>query len=61
MAKHFTIKIRVAYDLAHPIPEDMKDQLSRNIYNAINNDLLNDSNLEAVVEDWSASVEDTLV
>lgn len=54
---HFTITINVAYD-SSTIPSDMKDQLLDNVERCLQrNDLLNDSNLEAVIEDFSVKVE----
>ena len=59
MARHFTISIRVAYDVAHPIPDDMMVQLKDNVTRCVTNaELLNDSDLEAVVEDWRVQVEE---
>lgn len=58
MAKHFKIVIDVAYDEAHPIPDDMEVQLRDNIARRINRDeLLNDDELESVIENWNVTVE----
>ena len=54
---HFTITIKVAYD-STTIPSDMKEQLLDNVERCVQcAELLNDSNLEAVIEDFSVKVE----
>lgn len=59
MARHFVIRISVAYDEAHGRLDDIKDELLHNVYRCVDRgELLNDSNLEAVVEDWSCTVEE---
>ena len=58
MAKHYMITIKVAYDEA-TVPEDLKKQLERNVDRCIQrHDLLNDEELYAVVEEYSAEVTD---
>lgn len=45
--------------MAHPIPDDMTMQLEDNVTRCVTNaELLNDSDLEAVVEDWRVQVEE---
>jgi hypothetical protein len=54
MAKHITIKIKVAYDKAHSIPS--VDELDRNICIAVSEGLLD--NDECVIEEWEVEIED---
>jgi len=56
MAQHFKIEIRVSYDTAYPIPDDMAFQLTRNVDLAVRCGLLNDADFESVVETWDAEV-----
>ena len=57
MADHFEIKIRVAYDKAIKLPDDMEQQLRDNVDRCVQRaELLNDSDLECIVEDWSVDV-----
>ena len=61
MAKHFNVVIKVAYDVASHIPEDMSAQLVNNVRRCIENaELLNDADLEAIVDDWSVEVEEVV-
>ena len=56
---HFTITIKVAYDPV-TVPDDMEAQLRDNVERCVvNAELLNDSNLEVVVDDWATKVEAT--
>ena len=57
MSTHFTITIKVAYDKA-TIPDDMINHLRDNVQRCVERaQLLNDSNLEAVVDTFSVEVE----
>lgn len=61
MAKHYTVTIKVAYDEAHPIPDDILSQLEDNVRRCVENaELLNDVDLEAVVEEWDAEAEEVV-
>jgi hypothetical protein len=52
----FTITIKVDYDKL-TVPEDMEQQLRDNVDRCVQNaELLNDSNLEAVVDEWEVEV-----
>lgn len=54
---HYVITVHVFYDEV-TTPEDMAVQLEDNVTRCINNaELLNDSNLEAVVDDWHVAIE----
>lgn len=53
MAKHIEIKIRVAYDEAHPLPTEV--ELKRNVQAAVGIGLLTAE--DSVVEEWSVEVE----
>jgi len=56
--KRYKITIDVIYDDAHPIPEDLELQLHDNVTRCVTSaELLNDSNLEAVVEFYDHTVE----
>jgi len=56
MAQHFEIKINVAYDIA-TLPEDMLIHLVDNVRRCVEcAELLNDSDLEAVIEEWDFEV-----
>lgn len=59
MARHFKIAIRVLYDEAHPIPDNIIAQLGANVMLCVERDrLLNDRDLEAVIEDYDYNVEE---
>lgn len=56
--KHYTITIKVAYDET-TVPEDMEDQLKRNVEWCVGRqNLLNDQHEEAIVDDWKVTVEE---
>lgn len=58
MAKHYRVTIKVAYDTAHPIPDDMAEHLRDNVDHCVQRcELLNDVNRESVVEEWSVEAE----
>lgn len=55
--KHFKIVIDVAYDDAHPIPDDMHELLHENVVHAIEDGLLDDPEMETVVDTYDLKVE----
>ena len=56
--RHYKIEIRVAYDDAMYLPEDMANQLLQNVESCIARcGLLDDSELETVVDVYKATVE----
>jgi hypothetical protein len=58
MAKHFTVRIKVAYDEA-TVPDDMSVHRKDNVQRCVEcGELLNDSGLEAIVEDWDVEVQE---
>lgn len=63
MAKHFTIRIKVSYDEAHPVNFDHAvDILRENVVACVENEGLLGLGLEgeSVVEDWACIVEEGL-
>ena len=56
-SNHFTIAIKVTYD-STTVPVDMESQLAENIEGCVSRgELFNDTNQEAVVDDWSVAIQ----
>jgi hypothetical protein len=54
----FEVTIKVDYDEAS-MPDGMREQLRRNVERCVQRDeLLNDPNLEAIVDEWSVEVKE---
>lgn len=56
MARHYEIKIKVAYDTAHQLPTVR--ELAHQVSYAVGNGLLNNMDKSSVVEEWDFEIED---